>query len=401
MGDNFYNDGEVSIPGHEWTDQGNSTDWTEKLWPFDYNDGGIPETIVQVGQEGFTKGGYLFELLDRERVPFRVYGEAFALLSRLEAGINGGGIRSIFPKLVEAAGSVSNLAAHTGEIIAGDLPALEAAGINVDILTQEVWPTLRLDYPSNILPDKTDVGRAELFISELEQFTARGEMPEFLFLWLPNDHTFGAAPNMPTPRAAVADNDAGLGMIVEALSHSPFWPEMAIFVSEDDAQDGQDHVSAHRTISLVMSPYVKRGYISHVHHSNVSMLKTMELMLSIGPLSQYDRHATDMRDYFTTTPDPTPYTAVRSSIGRELNPSVPQAANSFLREAATVSEGLDLEDYDSAGPELSRVLWLVHVGEQFERQRRLAMFATVALLSALIAGGVLMQRWRPQPAVQS
>ncbi|HVN83734.1 MAG TPA: alkaline phosphatase family protein [Candidatus Binatia bacterium] len=393
-GDNFYCDAEVSIPGHEWTDQGNDTDWTEKTWMFNYNGGGISDSIAQTGQEGFAKSGYLFQVLEREQISFRVYGEAFAILTRLASGINGGGGNSIFPLLVKAAGSVSNLAAHAGDILAGNVGALQSAGIDVGILEHQVWPNLKLDYPSNILPDRTDVERAQLFKSELDQFTASGSLPSFLFIWLPNDHTFGAAPNMPTPSSAVADNDQGLGMIVDSLSHSPFWNDMAIFVSEDDAQDAQDHVSAHRTISLVISPYVKRGYLSHVHHSNVGMLKTMELLLGLNPLSQYDRYATDMRDYFTTTPDFTPYTNLPPTVAAARNPAPARAANAYLREAAEVSEDLDFNAYDEAGPELSRVLWLVHLGERIEHEKRIAMTVTIALTLALIAGGVAMQRRR-------
>jgi len=394
FGDNFYNDAEVSIPGHEWTDQGNTNDWIEKTWLFNYNHGGISDAVAQTGQEGFTKGGYIFELLGREKVSYRVYGEAFALLSRLATGIDGGGVASLFPLLVQAAGSVSNLAAHTGDIFEGNLDALRQAGINVDILTQQVWPNFKLDYPSNIIADKTDVGRAHLFMDELAQYESDGNLPTFLFIWLPNDHTFGAAPNMPTPNSAVSDNDQALGMVVDALSHSSFWKDMAIFVSEDDAQDGQDHVSAHRTLSLVMGPYVKHGYVSHEHQSNISMLKTMELLLGVGPLSQYDRYAPDMRDYFTATPDMTPFVAVGSSVKSEKNPTAKEAGNSYLRQAAEISAGLDFDTYDEAGPQLSRVLWLVHVGHQFEREKRLAVGLTLALLLSLIGGGVMMQRRR-------
>src|SRR5262249_20957063 len=179
-----------------------------------------------------------------------------------------------------------------------------------------------------------------------------------------------------------------------ALSHSPFWPQMAIFVSEDDAQDGQDHLSAHRTISLVMSPYVKHGYISSVHSSNVGMLKTMELLLGVQPMSQYDRYATDMRDYFTTSPELTPFTAVPARIRPEKNPEPEDAPNPMLREAAEVSEDLNLSEYDEAGPELSRVLWLVYFGERIEAQRTLAVIGALAMTGFLLGGGILLQRRR-------
>ena len=400
MGDNFFDDAEVSYPGHEWITQGNNNDFVEKIWPFEYNGLLNAPFNIETGQEGFCRNGYIFEALERQGVPFRVYGEPLAFNSRFAAGIDRGGVVTTLQKLVQAFGGIPALAAHINDLLAGNIDALRAAGVKVDILTDVVWPNLMLAYSSSILPDKTDVARAQLFSGELAQFTAQNRLPNFLFIWLPNDHTFGAAPNMPTPRSAVADNDRGLGMVVEALTQSPFWPQMAIFVSEDDAQDGQDHVSAHRTLSLVMSPYVKHGYVSAVHHSNMSMLKTMELLLGVQPMSQYDRYATDMRDYFTSTPDLQGFTALPARTEPERNPEVGATTNPLLREAAEVSTTLDLHDYDEAGPELSRVLWLVHVGERFDHQRRLAALLATLMTVGLVAAGLWAQRRnaaRPSP----
>jgi DNA-binding beta-propeller fold protein YncE len=398
MGDNFYDDAEVSYPGHEWITQGNNNDFVEKMWPFEYNGLLNAPFNIESGQEGFCKNGYLFEALDRQGVPFRVYGEPLAFNSRFAAGTDGGGVNSTLKLLLNAFGSIQSLVAHIDDLLAGDLDALRAAGVDVDILTNQIWPNLMLSYPSAILPNKTDVSRAQLFSGELSGYVASNNLPNFLFIWLPNDHTFGAVPSMPTPRSAVADNDQALGTVVEALTKSPFWPQMAIFVSEDDAQDGQDHVSAHRTLSLVMSPYVKRGYVSAVHHSNMSMLKTMELLLGVQPMSQYDRYATDMRDYFTGTPDLRTFTALPARVRPELNREVTAAPNPLLREAAEVSTTLNFHEYDEAGPELSRVLWLVHVGERVERQRRMAMLGAVMMAAGLVVAGMLLQRRRHQPA---
>ena len=344
--------------------------------------------------EGFARNGYIFEALSRQDISFRVYGEALAFNSKFGAGIDGGGVPSTFRRLLDAFGGIENLVNNIGNLLSGNIDALRAAGVNVDILTNEVWPDLMLEYPSNILADKTDVFRAGLFKGELEQFIANDNLPRFLFIWLPNDHTFGAEPNQPTPRSAVADNDRALGLVVEALSQSPYWNKMAIFVSEDDCQDGQDHVSAHRTLGLVISPWVKRGYISPVHHSNVAMLKTMLLLLGAEPMAQYDRYSTDMRDYFTLTPDYAPYSALAARVRPATNPSPETAPNRYLAEAAAVSERLDLDGYDEAGAELSRVLWLVHVGEQVEAQRRWAQVAVWLFATALFGGSVLVHRKR-------
>ncbi|MBI3783847.1 MAG: beta-propeller fold lactonase family protein [Deltaproteobacteria bacterium] len=394
FGDNFFHDAEVSYPGHEWVTQGNNNDWVEKIWPVEYNNFLNTPFNIETGQEGFTKGGYIFEALARQGISLRVYGEPLAFNSKLAAGPTGGGAAETLKMLLKAFGSVNALASSVGDLLAGRIDALRAKGVDVDILINDVWPELKLDYPSNILADRTDVERSELFKAELAQFEENGAMPQFLFIWIPNDHTFGAAPRMPSPRSAVADNDQGLGRIVEALSQSRFWSDMAIFVSEDDAQDGQDHVEAHRTLSYIISPYGKRGYVSHIHHSNMSMLKTMELLLGAQPMSQYDRYATDMRDYFTPTANPAPYAALASRVGAELNREAEDQPNALLREAAEVSEDLNLDGYDEAGPELSRVLWLVHVGAQVEHQRRVAMWSAAAMPVLLVAMGMVLQRRR-------
>lgn len=393
FGDNFFDDAEVSFPGHEWITQGNNNDFVEKIWPFEYNNLLAAPYNIESGQEGFCKNGYIFEALERQQIPYRVYGEPLAFNSRFEAGIDGGGVNSTIKILIQAFGGIDKLVAHIDDLLAGNLDALRAAGVDVDRLTTEVWPNLMLAYPSSILADKTDVFRAQLFQAELAQYVEQNNLPNFLFIWLPNDHTFGAAPHMPTPDSAVGDNDTALGMVIQSLSNSPFWPQMAVFVSEDDAQDGQDHVSAHRTLSLVVSPYAKRGYVSSVHSSNVGMLKTMELLLGVQPMSQYDRYATDMRDYFTTTPDMTPFFAAAGSVAAAVNPPADAAPNPLLREAATVSATLDFDEYDSAGPELSRVLWLVHVGERMEQQRRAATAGAMLMTALLVGGGIAMQ-WR-------
>jgi DNA-binding beta-propeller fold protein YncE len=391
-GDNFYCDAEVSIPGHEWTDQANSTDFTEKLWPRNYN-GQLSSLVVQYGQEGFAKNGYIFEALERQGVSYRVYGETFHFLTRYVAGIDGGGPASLNPILLDAfGGNVVGVLGGLLNLINGDIPALEQAGVKLDVLRTQVWPNMMIDYPSNILANRTDAERAQLFLGELAQFEQNGNLPSFLFIWLPNDHTFGAAPNMPTPRSAVADNDDGLGKIIDGITHSAYWPQTAIFVNEDDAQDGQDHVSAHRSLSLVISPYVKHGYVSHVHQSNVSMLKTIELLLGVAPLSQYDRYATDMRDYFTSTPDLTPYTARPKQVAARLNPAPADAPNAYLQRAALLSQDLNLSTYDEAGENLSKVLWLVHDGEQLERNKIWSARWATLLVLVVIGGGVAVGR---------
>ena len=155
--------------------------------------------------------------------------------------------------------------------------------------------------------DYTDVDRAERFIAELEQFQRTGDLPAFIVMRLPNDHTSGTKAGAPTPIAAMGDNDLALGQVVEAVSRSKLWKETAIFVIEDDAQNGPDHVDAHRTVALVVSPYTKRKYVDSNMYSTASMLRTMELILGLKPMTQFDAAALPMYDSFQPRADLTGY----------------------------------------------------------------------------------------------
>jgi hypothetical protein len=156
----------------------------------------------------------------------------------------------------------------------------------------------------------TDQARFDAWKAEFDGFVRRGSVPALMIVRLPGDHTAGTRPGLPTPRAMVADNDLALGRLVEAVSRSPVWPATAIFVIEDDAQNGPDHVDAHRTVCLVASPYARRGHVDHTAYSTVSMLRTIELILGLPPMSQFDAAATPMFDAFTDAPDSTPYRAL-------------------------------------------------------------------------------------------
>ena len=139
-------------------------------------------------------------------------------------------------------------------------------------------------------------------------------MPRLQIVRLPNDHTGGTGADYHTPSALVADNDLALGQVVEALSRSKFWAQTAIFVVEDDAQNGPDHVDAHRTIAYVISPFVKRHSVDSTLYSTSSMLRTMELILGLPPMTQYDAGATPMFNAFGTNLVSTPYVAMTPQI---------------------------------------------------------------------------------------
>jgi hypothetical protein len=159
-----------------------------------------------------------------------------------------------------------------------------------------------------------DVKRADRFIAELKRFEAAGEMPRLQIIRLPNDHTHGTTFGFRTPTAYVADNDLALGKLVEAVSHSKFWPQTAIFVVEDDAQNGSDHVDAHRTTAFVMSPYAKHGTVDSSLYSTSSMLRTIELILGLKPMSQFDAAARPMFASFQSKPESHPYQALPANV---------------------------------------------------------------------------------------
>jgi hypothetical protein len=200
--------------------------------------------------------------------------------------------------------------------------------------------------------------RAQIFLKDLARWESEGGMPALSVMLLPCDHTFGTTPETSTPKAMVADNDLALGMIVERLTHSRFWPKMAIFVVEDDAQNGVDHVDGHRTVALAVSPYTRRGHVDSTFYSHQSMLKTIELILGLPTLSLFDLIANDMRASFTNTADTTPYTHVvpRQDLF-ELNPPL-RALRGEARKAAEASAKMRWDVPDAAPTDrLNRILW--------------------------------------------
>ncbi len=265
--DNFYVESEVSADGHEWSMAAYATDFVEKMWPLSYGHNGsgkFPYPSEGNFPIASPASGYIWDRAREAGVSYRSYGEF----------VNNG------PKPGDPSHTrVRSLQGHFDEQFRG----------------------FDLGYP--------DTKRAARFISELKRFEAAGEMPRLQIVRLPNDHTHGATVGTLTPTACVADNDLGLGLLVEAVSHSKFWPQTAIFVVEDDAQNGPDHVDAHRTTAFVISPYTRRGRVDSTLYSTSSLLRTMELILGLKPMSQFDAAARPMFASFQATPDLRPYRA--------------------------------------------------------------------------------------------
>ena len=196
-----------------------------------------------------------------------------------------------------------------------------------------------------------DTDNVETFLREFREFEKNDNLPRFMVMSLGEDHTTGTRPGTFTPRACVASNDVALGRIVEAVSHSKYWPEIAIFVIEDDAQNGPDHVDAHRTVGLVISPYTKRKHLDSTQYSTVSMIRTIELILGLPPLSQYDAAARPMFASFTDKPDLTPYVHEPARIDlNEVNAPTAYGAERSLK--------MDFDEYDKIDDfELNEILW--------------------------------------------
>jgi hypothetical protein len=196
-----------------------------------------------------------------------------------------------------------------------------------------------------------DMARVDGWIADLRDAERTGELPAFTIMSLGEDHTSGTSPGRPTPDAAVGSNDVALGKIVAAASRSRFWRQMAIFVIEDDAQNGPDHVDAHRTVGLVISPWCRRRVVDSTMYTNASMLRTIELILGLAPLTQYDAGATPMFNCFQRRPMMTPYEPVQPKVDlAAVNPpNAPGARRSSL---------MDFDEYDRAPEdELNRILW--------------------------------------------
>jgi hypothetical protein len=203
-----------------------------------------------------------------------------------------------------------------------------------------------------------DILRVEVFLRELKEYEQKGEWPNFIILYLPNDHTSGTSPGAPTPRAQVADNDLALGRAVEGITKSAFWPKTCIFVIEDDPQAGFDHLDGHRSICLVISPYTRRGAVVSQFYSQTSVLHTMERILGLPPMNQMDAMAPVMRDCFTDTPDFQPYTTLPNRIPLdEMNPPMGSLRGKALYWA---QKSLDepFDQFDQADEDtLNRIIW--------------------------------------------
>ena len=336
--DNTYCSGILSADGHQWSTTAFSTDYMEKSFagfPRSYPDG---MSVDGADALAYSPAGFIWDSARRRGVSVRNYGEFMIPDVRWRDGRKG------TPDFLAC---YRTWRGQSDEVIFASRPALESI--------RPFSPTGYVGWEMSV-PDQA---RADFFIRELREFEARREFPGLTLICLPNDHTSGTKPGTPTPGACMADNDLAFGRIVEALSRSRFWPEMAILAIEDDPQNGWDHVSGYRTTAYCISPWARRGAIVSTRYNTTSLLRTIGQILGLPPMNQFDASATPMTDCFTDTPDFTPFTAVPANIRLdEMNPPAKAISEPALRRDALASEAMNFREVDKAPEDaLNRILW--------------------------------------------
>jgi YVTN family beta-propeller protein len=310
--DNFYVNAEVSNDGHAYSTAAYATDAVEKLWPTLYGGrGGIylseggHEIRNNYGNLAAPADGYIWDFASRAGVSVRSYGEFASWETR-------------------------------GGPVTATVPGLEGK-------VHPAYPPYDLSIPDN--------ERVDVWLEEFRRFEKEGGLPRLSIIRLGNDHTEGTRPGALTPRAMVAENDLALGRLVEAITKSRFWPESAVLVLEDDAQNGPDHVDAHRSPLLVASPWARRGTVDSTLYTTAGVLRTIELVLGIPPMSQYDAAATPLFGAFAAKPDPTPYDVRPARVDiKERNREDAPGAQASLR--------MNMIEADLAPErELNEILW--------------------------------------------
>lgn len=304
--DNFYLDAEVSADGHNWSMGALANDYLEKTWPTSYGRRGGQTEGMGRREIANNRDGFIWDFCKRANVSYRTYG----VFQDTEKG-------------------------------------------NIPSLVGQECSSFTTFYKSDV----RDTTRFQQWKSDFDSLLAINSVPAFNTIRLGMDHTQGMAVGKPTPYSCVADNDLAVGLLVEHLSNSSIWKESAVFILEDDAQNGPDHVDAHRSIAFVVSPYTKRQFVDHTMYSTSGMLRTMELILGLPPMTQYDAAATPMWRSFIATPDFTKYTAVPSNI----NLNEKNVANTAIAQRSAL---LDFTEVDKIDDRLfNEILWKGLKGE--------------------------------------
>ncbi len=391
--DNFYDSGEVSGDGHLWSTAAITSDYDERTWQIAYR--GHERAYDFQGQNADEyplehnlpdiddpSTGYLWDNLARNHMTYRDYGEyvnaEWCNEKRKAASPKQGtpsGQEARCPRTELEQGGT--LPPNVGDPHGGPSPWPWAVPLFSGVKPSKavlrdhfdpLYPDFNTDYPDQL--------RADEFMNEFEAYVRAREshegpdfeLPSFVLLYLPDDHTGGTRPDRPRPAASVADNDLALGRVVDAVSHSPYWDDTAIFVLEDDAQDGADHVDAHRSIAFVVSKYspgyysagAARPYVEHRFYTTVNLIHTMEMLLGLPPMNQNDAYAPVMAQLFSGSGNQPPFKVDK----RNLNNGLIYERNRKEAPGSKISSKMDFSRPDAAGAaQLNRVLWQDRMGD--------------------------------------
>ena len=320
--DNYFTPSDQSALGHRWITQAYAGDWAMK-----YGNGRNDQNPML-----FAPNDFLWDAMKAYGKTVRSFGER--------------GLNTYTPSTASWTDFYNDYVNGTSKVSVA--PRAEIVGL------RDVYSPLVAAADSQV----PDVVRAKDFLQEFNAFDKNNNLPQLCILLLYNDHTAGTSPGYPTPRAQVADNDLALGQVVDAISHSRFWPQSAIFVTEDDAQDGADHVDGHRSVGLVISPYTRRHVVDSNFYTIINMVRTLEQIIGLPPMNQFDQAADPMFSVFSAKPDPTPYTALKNQIPlNEMNPQI-SALHGLRRQMAIASTKMNFSEPDRAPEDLlNHVIW--------------------------------------------
>lgn len=303
--DNFYVDAEVSADGHNWSMAAYATDFVEKTWPTSYGGRGGNYDYEGTRKAAYPTEGFIWDHAQREKITYRTYGE-FAELNTV---------------------ALNSLKGHSCT----------------------AYPGFDLSIPDSL--------KERIWEKDFDSLVSMGNLPQLSTIRLANDHTSGARKGNYSVISALADNDLAVGQLIEHLSKSSVWKESFVVILEDDAQNGSDHVDAHRSPVYLAGPYVKRNYVDHTMYSTSGVLRTIELIIGMKPMSQYDAAATPLFRSMTNKPDFTPYTLKPAQVDIHL-------VNTAWNKSAKTSETFNLTKEDAVPDlELNSIIWKAVKGE--------------------------------------
>ena len=316
--DRVYANSEASIDGHYWTAASNTSDYVHRTWRQNYAGRDYPSD-AWFYQIAYPQNGFIVDRADEQGVSWINLGEGVIHLDILPG---------------DKDRSQADQAGVMRRYSKSDLGALTPGGCydpfigSDDVASAGGVPTRLYDSSKPVGAPEPSLSRFDCFRLKFQRWVADGSLPSLVYMTLPNDHTRGASPHHHSPRAMVADNDLGLGQVTDLISHSKYWKESAIFVVEDDSQDGFDHQDAHRIPAFVMSPYTRPGAVIHTRYDFPSVVRSVELILGLRPMNLFDGTATPMYDAFTSTPQNiAPFSAVPATYPLlEENPASPRSA---------------------------------------------------------------------------